>query len=150
MKNIKHYSTTYKYGGDLFLSAYTKLCPMTCDFWFQFCIRRNTTGNQTPQVTGKGYIFPIPRSKHIRQRRMCYVHAFVQHCFHGLSILPLASREHKPLSCPAQPMYPVSILYKFIAGRYRPVRVADGPITARYRFIKNPSWVKHLQCKRVT
>ena len=32
---------------------------------------------------------------------------------------------------------PVSILYKSIAGRYRPVRVTDGPITARYRFIKN-------------
>ena len=31
---------------------------------------------------------------------------------------------------------PVSILYKSIAGRYRPVRVADGPIRARYRFIK--------------
>ena len=27
---------------------------------------------------------------------------------------------------------PVSILYKSIAGRYRPVRVADGPITVRY------------------
>ena len=37
--------------------------------------------------------------------------------------------------------YPVSILYKSIAGRYRPVRVADGPITARYWFIKNASWV---------
>ena len=36
--------------------------------------------------------------------------------------------------------YPVSILYKSIAGRYRPVRVADGPISARYRFIKNASW----------
>ena len=35
---------------------------------------------------------------------------------------------------------PVSILYKSVAGRYRPVRVADGPITARYRFIKNASW----------
>ena len=33
-----------------------------------------------------------------------------------------------------------SILYKSIAGRYRPVRVADGPITARYRFIKNAYW----------
>ena len=30
---------------------------------------------------------------------------------------------------------PASILHKSIAGRYRPVRVADGPITARYRFI---------------
>ena len=37
--------------------------------------------------------------------------------------------------------FPVSILYKSIAGRYRPVRVADGPITARYRFIKNAIWV---------
>ena len=35
---------------------------------------------------------------------------------------------------------PASILYKSTAGRYRPVRVADGPITARYRFIKNASW----------
>ena len=40
--------------------------------------------------------------------------------------------------------YPVSILYKSIAGRYRAVRVADGPITARYRFIKNVSWVAFL------
>ena len=38
-------------------------------------------------------------------------------------------------------IYPVSILYKSIAGRYRPVRLADGPITDRYRFIKNASWV---------
>ena len=37
--------------------------------------------------------------------------------------------------------FPVSILYKSIAGRYRHVRVADGPITALYRFIKNASWV---------
>ena len=37
-------------------------------------------------------------------------------------------------------VYPVGILYDSIAGRYRPVRVADGPITARYRFIKNASW----------
>ena len=36
--------------------------------------------------------------------------------------------------------YPVSILHKSIAGRYRPVRVADGPITARCRFIKNACW----------
>ena len=38
------------------------------------------------------------------------------------------------------PAIPVSILYKSIADCYRPVRVADGPITARYRFIKNASW----------
>ena len=35
---------------------------------------------------------------------------------------------------------PVSIRYKSIAGRYRPVSYPDGPITARYRFIKNASW----------
>ena len=40
---------------------------------------------------------------------------------------------------------PVSILYKSIAGRYRPVRVADGPIMARCRFIKNASWVDTVE-----
>ena len=35
---------------------------------------------------------------------------------------------------------PAGILYKSIAGRYRPVSYPDGPITARYRFIKNASW----------
>ena len=35
---------------------------------------------------------------------------------------------------------PLSILHKSIAGRYRPVRVADGPIMARCRFTKNASW----------
>ena len=37
---------------------------------------------------------------------------------------------------------PASILYKSTAGRYRPVSYPDGPITARYRFIKNAYWVK--------
>ena len=40
--------------------------------------------------------------------------------------------------------YPASILYKSIAGRYRAVRVADGPITARCKFIKNANWVYSL------
>ena len=35
---------------------------------------------------------------------------------------------------------PVSILYKSVVGYYRPVRVSDGPITARCRFINNASW----------
>ena len=35
--------------------------------------------------------------------------------------------------------FPVSVLHKSTAGRY--VRVADGPITARHRFIKNAGWV---------
>ena len=53
-----------------------------------------------------------------------------------LDILPILVQAHivKPAKIPA------SILYKSIAGRYRPVRVADGPITVRYRFIKNAYW----------
>ena len=35
---------------------------------------------------------------------------------------------------------PANILNKSIAGRYRPVSYPDGPITARYRFIKNAYW----------
>ena len=31
--------------------------------------------------------------------------------------------------------YPVSILLKSISGRHRPVRVADGPMMARCRFM---------------
>ena len=42
--------------------------------------------------------------------------------------------------------YLAIILYKSKAGRYRPVRVADGPITARYRFIKNAGWNKVIFC----
>ena len=41
--------------------------------------------------------------------------------------------------------YPISILRKSIAGRYWPVRVADGPITARCSFIKNASWVLSIE-----
>ena len=35
---------------------------------------------------------------------------------------------------------PVSILHKSTAGRYRPARYPDGPITARCRFLKNANW----------
>ena len=41
--------------------------------------------------------------------------------------------------------FSASILYKSIAGPYRPVSYPDGPITARYRFIKNAYWV---HCKK--
>ena len=36
--------------------------------------------------------------------------------------------------------HPASILHKSIAGHYRPVSYPDGPITARYRFMKNAYW----------
>ena len=43
-------------------------------------------------------------------------------------------------------LYQVSILHKSIAGRYRHVRVADGLITVRYRFMWNTSWgISHIQ-----
>ena len=46
----------------------------------------------------------------------------------GLLVLPLGVNFR---------LCPVSILHKSIAGRYRPVSIADGPITTRCRFIKN-------------
>ena len=36
------------------------------------------------------------------------------------------------------------ILYKSIAGRYRP-SYPDGPITVRYRFIKNAYWAEFIR-----
>ena len=47
---------------------------------------------------------------------------------------------------------PASILYKSIAGHYRPVSYPDGPITARYRFIKNAYWgvFRHLIKRSIT
>ena len=36
--------------------------------------------------------------------------------------------------------HPVSILHKSMAGHYRPVKIADEPITARCRFMKKASW----------
>ena len=44
---------------------------------------------------------------------------------------------------------PVSIVHKSTASRYRPVSVADGPITARCRFIKNANW-EETQKNRVS
>ena len=38
--------------------------------------------------------------------------------------------------------YPVSILRKSISDRHQPVRVADGPMTARCRFTYNTSWIR--------
>ena len=46
--------------------------------------------------------------------------------------------------------FPASILYKSIAGRYRPVSYPDGPITARYRFVKNAYWVQSAKYMSIT
>ena len=45
-------------------------------------------------------------------------------------------------------VYPASILYKSIAGRYRPVSYPDGPITARYTFIQNAYRVWYMATTR--
>ena len=63
--------------------------------------------------------------------------------FEILEYLPFAiyNIENIPLIRPlSDSPNPASILYKPIAGRYRPVSYPDGPITARYRFIKNAYW----------
>ena len=61
-------------------------------------------------------------------------------CFLGV----WKSVNHLPHSPDQSPCnFPVSILYKSTAGRYRPVSYPDGPITARCRFIKNASWVSY-------
>ena len=44
-------------------------------------------------------------------------------------------------------LYPASILYKYIAGRYRPVSYPDGPITTRYRFVECVlGYTTHVAC----
>ena len=49
----------------------------------------------------------------------------------------LTKHTHTPREREREREYPASILYKSIAGRYQPVSYPDGPMTARYRFIKN-------------
>ena len=63
-------------------------------------------------------------------------------CYHGRKTrkLPQIPFTLSALGPCVMKSIPVSILYKSIAGRCRPVRVADGPITARYRFVKIASW----------
>ena len=43
---------------------------------------------------------------------------------------------------------PASILFKSIAGRYRPVSYPDWPTTACYRFTKNAYWETWIDSKR--
>ena len=56
-------------------------------------------------------------------------------CLYIYSKIPPRSLKIKTTS--------VSILHKSTAGHYQPVRIADGPITARCRFIKNASWDRY-------
>ena len=65
---------------------------------------------------------------------ICFRFCECINCFQGF--LPLESSYFHYSWC-----YQASILYKSIASRYLPVSYPDGPITARYRFIKNAYWV---------
>ena len=57
----------------------------------------------------------------------------------GFNNLSVIVQQYLPVAGSSM-LTPASILYKSIAGRYRPVSYPDGPITARYRFIKNAYW----------
>ena len=77
----------------------------------------------------------------LNQRWNCVLSTFL--CLqHRLSTL---ERRSFNVIVPLDMFYPASILYKSTAGRYRPVSYPDGPITARYRFIKNAYWV-YAEC----
>ena len=68
------------------------------------------------------------------------------HVYRSRAVTDNTRGQNSYLTCR---LVPASILYKSIAGRYRPVSYPDGPITARYRLIKNAYWgatsVKKLQ-----
>ena len=70
----------------------------------------------------------------IKKKLFCLFFCIASHIIYILLSL------HCRLEITVDGTLPVSILYKSIAGRHRPVRVADGPMTARFRFIKNASW----------
>ena len=61
-------------------------------------------------------------------------------CINSTGSFPLTNANNNG------PGHPVSILHKSIAGRYRPVRVADGPKTTRYKFMQNASWACRTIC----
>ena len=88
---------------------------------------------------------PLPPSQQCRYYKYSFFPlANVQWNMLPPNIALLPDLESFRLAISSLTYFPVSILYKSIAGRYRPVRVADGPITARFRFIKNASWVQAL------
>ena len=70
-------------------------------------------------------------------------HSFVKWLFFSLKLSALLEDLVAEGSCKGSS--PAGILYKSIAGRYRPASYPDGPISARYRFIKNAGWVRGSQ-----
>ena len=64
---------------------------------------------------------------------LCTFSLFLKRCVMQLLMNPVDQEKRTTV-------IPASILYKSIAGLCRPVSYPDGPITARYRFIKNAYW----------
>ena len=62
------------------------------------------------------------------------VHKKKQHKFETGPQMAAKSYSNASLLSADVTIYPASILRKSTSGRHRPVRVADGPMTARYRF----------------
>ena len=87
------------------------------------------------QPTHPHILIRLPWLSKDQTARMCsMVWVFSEPTFHKIHkcYLTLSRRQIDDIL--------VSILHKSIAGHYRPVRVADVPITVRCRFIKNASW----------
>ena len=84
-------------------------------------------------------------SAEVVQRLIKVINAYHFSHFSLQSVLPKIQTPNNKNS-----VNPAGILYKSIADCYRPVRVADGPITARYRLIKNASWVITIKVYSIT
>ena len=67
---------------------------------------------------------------------------FISYFDSGITVIPVKSLSVKK-------ELPASILYKSIAGRYRPVSYPYGPITAHYSFIKNAYWKSTLETQEI-
>ena len=96
----------------------------------RFCSSRNQNKVETRPIT-RNWTFVD---------RICHEDYFL---LYSISIIKKKKKKKKKKYAADFKLtfYPASILYKSIAGCYRPVRVADGPITARYRLIKNAGWL---------
>ena len=79
---------------------------------------------------GINWLWPVAKIK----TSLC-MHPHLDLTYRAELILQVFRSWPIPIGPAAVKDIPFSILHKSIAGRYRPVRVADGPITARCRFM---------------
>ena len=87
-----------------------------------------------------------PRSDCSSRSSLISVHTVCMYAKIGLkSLQEYSADDRNRRHFQMQVFLPVSILYKSIEGRYRPVSYPDGPRTGRYRFIKNAYWAGILR-----